>query len=128
MAPISLEIYGAVLFIVLVPFLFSRRAAAKAKEDTTATYDGRKLKLNGKVLRPSDKRRKLVTHILVLPGVTAIHETVNWGVGAFYGCTSLSSITLPEGLTTIGEYAFRDCTSLSSITFPEGLTKIGEFA
>ena len=37
------------------------------------------------------------------------------GAGAFYGCTSLSSITLPEGLRGIGEDAFRDCSGLRVI-------------
>ena len=47
---------------------------------------------------------------------------------AFHNCTSLTSITLPEGLTSIGERAFYDCTGLTRITLPEGLTSIGEYA
>ena len=49
-------------------------------------------------------------------------------MGAFYGCSSLSSITLPEGITSIGVGAFDGCSSLSSITLPEGITTIGEWA
>jgi hypothetical protein len=37
---------------------------------------------------------------------------------SFAGCTALSSIVLPEGLTTIGEGAFNGCTLLSSISIP----------
>ena len=47
---------------------------------------------------------------------------------AFRNCTSLTSITLPEGLTSVGEYAFYNCAGLTSITLPEGLTSIGEYA
>ncbi len=47
---------------------------------------------------------------------------------AFNGCTSLSSIVLPEGLQSIGESAFSGCKSLSSIVLPEGLQSIGESA
>ena len=92
---------------------------------TTATYDGRYLELNGEVLGHGreDERRKLVTHILVLPGVRVVSC-----VAGFMYCTSLSSITLPEGLTSIGGSAFSGCTSLSSITLPEGLTSIGTHA
>ena len=98
------------------------RGARSAQEEdalTTATYDGRDLELNGKVLGQQDKRRGLVSHILLVPGVTAIHE---W---AYCGFTSLSSVNLPEGLTTIGEWAFCGCTSLTSVTLPEGLTTLG---
>ena len=41
------------------------------------------------------------------------------------GCTGLTSVTFPEGLTSIGERAFYECTGLTSVTFPEGLTSIG---
>ncbi|MDE6463046.1 MAG: leucine-rich repeat domain-containing protein [Muribaculaceae bacterium] len=47
---------------------------------------------------------------------------------AFNGCTSISSISLPESLTSIGYRAFRGCTSLSTISLPESLTEIGFFA
>ena len=46
------------------------------------------------------------------------------GAYAFYECSSLTSITLPEGLTLIDEYSFRGCSSLASVTFPESLTTI----
>ena len=36
---------------------------------------------------------------------------------AFKGCTSLTSITIPEGVTSIGREAFSVCTSLTSITY-----------
>ena len=47
---------------------------------------------------------------------------------AFYDCYRLTSITLPEGLTSIGDHAFDDCYRLTSITLPEGLTSIGDHA
>ena len=60
-----------------------------------------------------------VTSITLPDGVTSI-ETY-----AFYSCTSLTSITLPDGVTSIGDYAFQACTSLASITIPDGVTYIG---
>ena len=50
------------------------------------------------------------------------------GNGAFYGCSSLSSITLPTGVTSIGNAAFRSCSMLSRITLPASLTSIGDDA
>ena len=47
---------------------------------------------------------------------------------AFVGCSSLTSITLPSGVTSIGEHAFDSCSGLTSITLPSGVTSIGEHA
>ena len=47
---------------------------------------------------------------------------------AFFGCSSLASITIPDSVTSIGEGAFFDCSSLASITIPDGVTSIGEGA
>ena len=46
---------------------------------------------------------------------------------AFEGCT-LTSITIPEGVTTIGLYAFFNCSNLTAITIPGTVTEIGEGA
>ncbi len=43
---------------------------------------------------------------------------------AFYYCTSLTSITIPNGVTLIDEYAFYYCTSLTSIAIPNEVTLI----
>ena len=59
----------------------------------------------------------------------AIKEGTKWiGYNAFYGCTSLASITIPNSVTSIGDRAFYGCTSLTSVTIPNGVTSIGEYA
>jgi hypothetical protein len=63
-----------------------------------------------------------LTSIILPEGMTSI------GDYAFYYCSSLTSITLPEGVTSIGDYAFNYCRSLTSITLPEGVTSIGDYA
>ena len=65
---------------------------------------------------------ELVTSLEIPDGVTSI------GNFAFSGCISLTSITIPDGVTSIGEYAFAGCISLTSITIPDGITSIGEYA
>lgn len=47
--------------------------------------------------------------------------------GVFKNCKSLTSIVLPEGLTTIGQQSFKGCTSLKSITIPRSVTKINAY-
>lgn len=47
---------------------------------------------------------------------------------AFSGCSSLSELSLPEGLQTIGKEAFVDCVSLQEITLPSSLRSVGENA
>ena len=47
---------------------------------------------------------------------------------AFSGCTGLTSIVIPDGVTSIGDYAFQNCTGLTSIVIPDSVTSIGERA
>ena len=46
----------------------------------------------------------------------------------FQGCSSLATINLPSGITSIGGFAFEDCPSLISINLPSGITSIGQYA
>ena len=47
---------------------------------------------------------------------------------AFDECSSLTNITIPEGVISIGEYAFDDCSRLTGITIPNSVKSIGEYA
>lgn len=50
------------------------------------------------------------------------------GTYAFYGCSSLTSIEIPEGVVSISSYAFSGCSKLKSIEIPSSLTIIGNSA
>ena len=50
------------------------------------------------------------------------------GDWAFYGCSGLTSLTIPSGVTSIGDKAFRGCSRLTSLTIPSGVTSIGDWA
>ncbi len=52
----------------------------------------------------------------------------NISENAFNGCSNLTTITLPENVSTIGENAFMDCSNLITITVPEKVTTIGDNA
>ena len=65
---------------------------------------------------------KLVTTLSIPDTVTSI------GDYAFDGCTSFTSITIPDSVTSIGYYAFGGCTGLTSVTIGKGVTSIGDRA
>ena len=60
-----------------------------------------------------------ITSVIIPEGVTSIGE------GTFCGCDSLTSVIIPEGVTEIGGLTFRKCTSLESVSLPKSLKKIG---
>ena len=62
---------------------------------------------------------ELVTEITIPEGVTELGNYV------FYGCNNLTSIRIPESVTEIGSCVFNSCTSLTSIDIPKSVTKIG---
>ena len=59
-----------------------------------------------------------------LTSVTIPDSVTTIGYQAFYGCSSLTSVTIPDSVTTIGEMTFYHCNSLSSVTIPDSVTTI----
>ncbi|MBO5773374.1 MAG: leucine-rich repeat domain-containing protein, partial [Clostridia bacterium] len=44
---------------------------------------------------------------------------------AFSGCSSLTSVVIPDSVTSIGSDAFSGCSSLTSVVIPDSVTSIG---
>lgn len=63
-----------------------------------------------------------------LTSITIPDSVTSIGNNAFYGCTGLTSITIPNSVTSIGNDAFYGCKGLTSITIPDSVTSIGERA
>ena len=52
------------------------------------------------------------------------YDVISIGSSAFEGCTGLTSVEIPNSVTTIWYYAFQGCTGLTSVTIPGSVTKI----
>jgi hypothetical protein len=85
---------------------------------------------------PSDLETKpdgggvVITKYTGQGGTVAIPATIDGkavtGIGewAFYECSDLVSVTIPEGVTAIGKWAFAGCSRLASVTIPKGVASI----
>ncbi|SDB27357.1 Leucine rich repeat-containing protein [Ruminococcaceae bacterium FB2012] len=60
--------------------------------------------------------------------VTLSEGISNIGDDAFKGCTALKTVVLPDGLQSIGMWAFMSCISLTDITIPDSVWGLGKYA
>ena len=59
-------------------------------------------------------------------GITyAVTSIGDW---AFWDCSGLTNVTIPNSVTSIGDCAFEDCTGLTSVTIPNSVSKIKNYA
>lgn len=69
----------------------------------------------------SNGNTSLISYELV--GTSSVAHTLN--NGAFYGCTGLTTITLPSDITNIPMQSFYNCSSLAWTSLPSGIQTIG---
>ena len=80
---------------------------------------------NGQVYKIGDdafRECSSLTSVEIPNSVTSI------GGYAFYGCSSLTSVEIGNSVTSIGNYAFSNCSSLTSVELPNSVTSIGSYA
>lgn len=83
-------------------------------------YMGRNLDYRlSKKTSPPFSNKELLTKVVIGNYVTQIGEY------AFWQCTNLTAIHLPESVTSIGRGAFSNCSSLASILFSDNIISIG---
>ena len=63
-----------------------------------------------------------------LSSVTIENGVTTIGQYAFQRCSGLTDVTIGGSVTTIGNYAFQNCSGITSITIPSSVTSIGNYA
>ena len=76
----------------------------------------------GEILYGAFYNCKNITSITIGDGATCIGD---W---AFYNCSSLESVEIPDSVTSIGSSAFSGCSSLANVEIPDSITSIGSSA
>ena len=118
--------FTACLTTLILSVFFSISASADVVEvdgicydisETTATVTSGDNKYSGDIVIPES-----ITYNNSKYSVTSI------GNNAFWGCSGLTSVTIPNSVTSIGNYAFDSCSSLTSVTIPNSVTSIGYWA
>lgn len=79
-------------------------------------------------LRYNLKLKSLFCQDTQLTTVLLPNTLTSIGQFAFYNCSNLTEIHLPASLTSIGDSAFRYCDNLTEINFPDNLTSVGRYA
>ena len=128
-----------ILYVCLIPSAFaegetvvaSGTCGAEGDDLTWTLYDSGELVIEGtgamrnygEGLAPwyFDISLSIIS-VTILEGVKTI------GCNAFYNCTNLSDISIPSSISWIGDYAFYHCVNLTNITIPNGVTILGSYA
>ncbi len=72
---------------------------------------------------------KLYLNGAELSGTLSIPSGVSRiGNGAFFNCSDLTRVTIPDSVILIGDYAFYNCSGLTKVTIPDGVRSIGSCA
>lgn len=83
---------------------------------------------NGKTYSVASIRWDAFYECSGMTSVTIPNTVTSIGEKAFYECSGLTSITIPNSVTSIGQYAFDGCSGLTSVTIPNSVTSIGHSA
>ncbi|MDA7665861.1 leucine-rich repeat protein [Verrucomicrobia bacterium] len=114
------------LLVCLLSIWFTVNLSAASLEDLSYRVVGEEIQIT-KCKTTASGTLHIPTTIEGKP-VTFIGDPSNklWKEGAFFECTNLTGITIPEGVTSIGPWTFLRCTSLESVTLPNSINYIGD--
>lgn len=89
-------------------------------EDGTATIT--------KFLGPDASTKSTGSYKIEIPAKFGDYTVTGIGNRAFYCCSDLTEVTIPQSVTSIGERAFAACRNLDSVTINDAATSIGNRA
>ena len=81
--------------------------------------------IDGDFIYSDNTKTTLTAYIGTDTNVTIPNSVTTIGEWAFEGCSGLTSVTIPNSVTSIGEGAFYICSGLTSVTIPNSVTTIG---
>ena len=93
-----------------------------ASVTTPTMLGGHAVTAIGAVCFNTNNSHTYMTSVTISEGITTI------GDNAFKDCSNLASVSLPNSLTIIEHHAFKGCSALTTITIPSSVTEIGYFA
>ena len=86
---------------------------------------------DGKSVTVSGKSRGIPSQLTIESSISSNgknYTVTEIGDQVFWGCNTLTEVTLPNTVKIIGYQAFCKCSKLTNVTIPEGVTKIGRGA
>ena len=117
------------LSLVLFAAAFCAQAATETVNGITWTYtvsNGKAEIYSGSYWTPAIPSS--TTGAITIPSTLGGYPVTSIGDCAFYECSGLTSVTIPDSVTSIGDWAFYKCSGLTSVTIGNSVTSIGGFA
>lgn len=119
MKKLSVILLGILLCICIAPLPIETQAAETEGYLTYTITDGEV------TITDCDED---ATGKIVIPDTIEGYPVTKIGEGAFWDCTGIKEIVVPNSITVIPNAAFRECETLEKITLPDGITSIGNGA
>ena len=118
--------FTACLTTLILSVFFSISASADVVEVDGVYYD-----ISGTTATVTSGDNKYSGDIVIPESITynnSKYSVTSIGNNAFWGCSGLTSVTIPNSVTSIGDKAFYYCRGLTSVTIPNSVTIIRDYA
>lgn len=130
---IAIQCVYAYDFVIIDGIAYNLNEAELTAEVTSSIYDKysgnitipEEINYSGKNYRVKRIRETAFSNNVELTSITIPNSITSIGRSAFYNCSGLTSVTIPNSVTSIEESAFSNCTGLTSITISNSITSIG---